>query len=149
MTTITTNDYDTTISNVNAKNTAKITTSTKTNGIQTALHKILSDKLRNRYKIIYISFYAPILRYNSPKFTILIEWKYANTHTHKYLHRYTTIRQTHAKTSILNILRHEWKFRKDEDWFEVYIRYSNDKAFYQAIIYPKTELLNIMQLYLD
>lgn len=29
------------------------------------------------------------------------------THTHKYLHRYTTIRQTHAKTSILNILRHE------------------------------------------
>lgn len=40
---------------------------------------------------------------------------HAHTHIHKYLHRYTTIRQTHAKTSILNILRHEWKFRKDED----------------------------------
>lgn len=40
---------------------------------------------------------------------------HTHTHIHKYLHRYTTIRQTHAKTSILNILRHEWKFRKDED----------------------------------
>lgn len=71
---------------------------------------------------------------------------------HTHTNTYTDTPQsehTHAETSIMNILRHEWKFRKDEDWFEVYFRYSNDRAFYQAIIYPKTELLNIMQLYLD